>query len=59
MNNIPLKEVEYRSNGLYFKTGIHGFLYVWVNGEWIRSTSTAPEVAVETNPRLKALGRQG
>jgi hypothetical protein len=37
---------EYKMNGLYYKTGVHGFVYYWAgfdNG-WLRSTTPSSDL---------------
>ena len=31
-------------SGLYYKIGSHGFAFIWLKGEWIKSAKTAYEV---------------
>lgn len=32
-------------SGLYYKIGSHGFAFMWLKGEWIKSARPADEVA--------------
>lgn len=42
-------------NGLYYKLGKHGLVFVWIDNQWRRSTKTAEELKGKTTSRFKTL----
>lgn len=47
MNNP--KYYDWHCYGLYFKLGMHGFIYRWVHGEWRKTEETAQELSEQVH----------
>lgn len=37
---------QYQIDGLYYKVGIHGYVYLFVCGKWLKSSKTTEDLAV-------------
>ena len=37
-------DAQYKVGSLYYKIGIHGLAFVWLNGNWVRTTKTPAEL---------------
>lgn len=35
---------QHYGHGSYYKFGVHGKVFVWVNGQWIKSAKTTNEI---------------
>ena len=46
---------EYCIHATYYKVGLHEYIYMWNNGEWVRSSKTMNDL----NPKVKVNKGQG
>ena len=45
-------ETQYTMNGLSYKIGLHGVIFVWIDGRWIRSSKTKADLEGKKNSRF-------
>jgi hypothetical protein len=46
---------EYSLNGLKYKIGLHGIVFVWLDNGWVRSTKTVDDLTGKLTGRFRSL----
>lgn len=46
-------ETQFVKNGLSYKIGLHGVIFVWIDNHWVRSTKTECDLKGKTISRFR------